>query len=104
MRSVSIFETIAVELIASAPPSTRPSRQPKPASGSAMSPASVVIATWASPSPNTARRMDTSWGRLNSSPSENIRNTMPKSARWRIDALSSTQPSTCGPTRMPATR
>ena len=28
MRSASIFETIAVELIASAPPSTRPACQP----------------------------------------------------------------------------
>ena len=43
--------------------------------------APVVIATCASPSPNTARRIAVSFGRLNSRPSENIRNTMPNSAR-----------------------
>ncbi len=31
MRSASIFDTIAVELIASAPPSANPASQPQPA-------------------------------------------------------------------------
>ena len=78
------LDTIAVELIASAPPSTMPGL-PAVAQERARrsSPATVVIATCASPRPNTARRIARSCGRLNSSPIENIRNTTPNSARSR---------------------
>src|SRR5436853_379219 len=41
---------------------------------------------------------------LNSRPMENMRNTMPNSARSRTSALSGTQASACGPTAMPTTR
>src|ERR1700686_4658653 len=45
--------------------------------------ATVVIATCASPSPNTARRFAFSCGKLNSRPMENMRNTMPNPAAAR---------------------
>ena len=81
IRSASILETIAVELIASAPPRTSPACHENPSSGSSSAPAAVVTPTCASPSPNTARRIERSCARLNSRPMENIRKTMPNSAR-----------------------
>ncbi len=104
IRSASIFETIAVELIASAPPSARPAGQPWPKASSASIAPIVVIATCASPSPNTARRIDFSCGRLNSRPIENIRNTMPNSARCRVSLVAGTHASAFGPTTMPTSR
>ena len=104
IRSASIFDTIAVELIASAPPSANPVCQPNPSSGSAIVAPTVVIATCARPSPNTVRRIAFNCGRLNSSPIENIRKTMPNSARWLASVLEGTQASACGPTAMPTSR
>ncbi len=104
IRSASIFDTIAVELIASAPPSATPACQPQPARLSASIATAVVIVTCASPRPNTARRIAFSCGRLNSSPIENIRNTIPNSASWRVSAVSATHASACGPTAMPTAR
>ena len=103
MRSASILETIAVELIASAPPSVNPCSQAKPSKCSPTIAMTVVIATCANPRPNTARRIAFNCGRLNSSPMENIRKTMPNSAKSRTSLLSGTQPSACGPTAMPIT-
>jgi hypothetical protein len=40
----------------------------------------MVSVTWASPSPNTMRRIARSWASENSRPIENIRNTTPNSA------------------------
>ncbi len=104
IRSASILETIAVELIASAPPSARPAGQPKPRSCSTSTPAIVVIDTWTSPSPKTTRRIAFSCGRLNSSPIENMRKTMPNSARWRVSAVAGTHARAFGPTAMPTSR
>ena len=91
-RSAISLTTMAVLLIASAPPSAtalcqpRPQRWPMKAMPQAMAmlpstAASIVTATWLSPSPNTTRCMLLSLGRLNSSPITNIRNTTPNSAR-----------------------
>ena len=104
IRSASIFETIAVELMASAPPSANPACQPKPMADRAIIAPIVVIATCASPRPNTARRIAFNCGRLNSSPIENIRNTMPNSARPLRSTLAGTHASACGPTAMPTMR
>ena len=102
--SASIFDTMAVELIASAPPSAKPTCQPKPTRWTTTIANSVVIVTCASPSPNTARRIVFNCGRLNSRPIENIRKTMPNSARSRTSALSGTHASACGPAAMPTMR
>src|SRR5439155_1114684 len=83
-RSVSCCSRMAVELIATAPPSTiamshaMPSRWPK----SANTPA--VAMTWAAPSPSTSRRMASMPGSENSSPSWNSRNATPSSASSRV--------------------
>ena len=79
-------------LIASAPPSATALCQPRPhgAAGSANGQASsalpasaptIVSTTCARPRPNTSVRMLRSFGRLNSRPITNIRNTTPNSAR-----------------------
>ncbi len=104
IRSASIFDTIAVELIASAPPSAKPTCHPDPSIDTRIIAPAVVIATCANPSPNTARRIDFNCGRLNSSPIENMRKTMPNSARSLASALSGTHASACGPTAMPTMR
>ena len=58
-----------------------PSRQDPPAAIVPPTPSNRIEATCALPSPNTMRRIDISCGRLNSRPTENIRNTTPNSAR-----------------------
>ena len=91
-RSAIIFTTMAVLDIAIAPPSTSEPRhdssQGRPLNENshvnrkcpATDPA-IVSSTCAKPSPNTSLRMLLSFGRLNSSPITNIRNTTPNSAR-----------------------
>ncbi len=81
IRSTSMRDTIAVELIASVLPSASPVCHDNPSNGNATVASATVIATCAKPSPNTARRMAESCGRLNSSPTENMRNTIPNSPR-----------------------
>ncbi len=80
-RSASVFDTIAVEDIAATPPSTSPALQSAPAAIAAPMPSARITATWAPPNPNTMRRIAVSCGRLNSRPTENMRNTTPNSAR-----------------------
>src|SRR4029079_13477865 len=104
MRSASVFETIAVEDIASMPPTTMPARQSSPARRAAKNAASPQTATCAPPNPSTSRRMEESWGRLNSSPTENMRNTTPNSASERLSSVSATRPSALGPMSAPTTR
>ncbi len=104
IRSASIFDTIAVELIARAAPSAKPVCQPKPSSGSAIIAPQVVIATCARPRPKTARRIAFNCGRLNSRPIENIRKTIPNSARPLSSTLEGTHASAWGPTAMPTMR
>ena len=81
MRSARSLLTIAVEDMASAPPSAKPVCQGKPSSQASAVGANTVSSTCPIPRPNTTRRMLNSLGRLNSSPIENIRNTTPNSAR-----------------------
>ncbi len=107
-RSASIFETIAVDDIASAPPSaTLPCHvmctqrsKTKPSSSATAS----VTTTCSSPSPNTSRCIARSLASENSRPIENIRNTTPNSARCSARSRSPATPSACGPTRMPTVR
>ncbi len=72
---------MAVDDIAATPPTTRPARQPMPAKSASATPSAIITATCAPPNPNTMRRIAVSCGRLNSSPTENMRNTTPNSAR-----------------------
>ncbi|MNM90497.1 hypothetical protein D3C81_1027620 [compost metagenome] len=108
MRSDSIFETIAVDDIASAPPSAteacHDSGKSQLKAQLAGTTASIDSTTCEPPSPNTRRFIDCSLLRLNSSPIENIRNTTPNSARYLVCAVSLASPSACGPIRMPTAR
>jgi hypothetical protein len=90
--SDSVFETMAVELIASTPPRTRPVCQLKPIAHETAITIAITLTTWAEPKPNTIRRIARSWGRLNSRPIENIRKTTPNSARARWSSVSATMP------------
>ena len=84
-RSASIFETMAVDDIANAPPSAKPACHDSgyqcDSSMVIGTVSSMVSATCDAPSPNTCRRIERSLERLNSRPIENIRNTTPNSAR-----------------------
>ena len=88
-RSASSFITIAVELMASAPPSAKAAGSESANTSeknrwitqpSAIT-AKMVSSTCAPPRPNTMRRMLRRRGSENSRPIENIRNTTPNSAR-----------------------
>ena len=72
---------IAVEDIAATPPTMRPARHDSPVANAPAAPSARIVATCAPPKPKTVRRIAISWGRLNSSPTENIRKTTPNSAR-----------------------
>jgi hypothetical protein len=110
-RSVSILETIAVDDIASAPPSASAACQPtlSGAGRRGLRKATSIVtrmvsATWASPSPNTMRRIALSWASENSRPIENIRNTTPNSASaWVLGPLSASCRA-CGPISTPTAR
>ena len=85
VRSVSIFMMIAVEDIASAPPSAKaPARltsKNPPMTKPAASVNRIVRTTCDPPSPSTSLRIACSRVSENSSPIENIRKTTPNSAR-----------------------
>ena len=107
-RSASIFETIAVEDIASAPPSATLPCQVMCTQRSKTKPSSTATAsvttTCISPSPNTSLCIARSLASENSRPIENIRNTTPNSARCSARSRSPAKPSACGPTTMPTVR
>jgi hypothetical protein len=111
-RSVSIFETIAVDDIASAPPSANAACQLIRIDGGSRfwisqpnsTVAAMVSSTCAIPSPNTMRRIAIRCDSENSRPIENIRNTTPNSASAWVVLLFSAMPSACGPIRMPTAR
>ena len=69
-RSPSSLDTMAVDDMASAPPNAIPACQVPPRASVAASTSTSVAQTWASPRPNTTRRITTSFGTLNSSPIE----------------------------------
>ena len=79
--SESVLETIAVDDIASTPPTMSPVFHDSPAASATSAAITSVSATCAPPKPNTVRRIAMSCGRLNSRPTENMRNTTPNSAR-----------------------
>ncbi len=79
--SESVLEMIAVDDIASTPPTMSPVCQVRPIAMATAVAIAIEIVTWAPPNPNTRRRIAISCGRLNSSPTENMRNTTPNSAR-----------------------
>ena len=103
-RSASIFARIAVEDIASTPPSISPARHSMPSARAAAHTINRVSNTCAPPRPNTMRRMATSLGRLNSSPILNIRNTTPISASRRASTVSGIHARACGPIATPTMR
>ncbi|EHP41448.1 hypothetical protein OR16_19830 [Cupriavidus basilensis OR16] len=107
-RSDSILETMAVDDMASAPPSATEACQD---SGNSQLKAQLAGITASSdnttcepPRPNTCRFIALSLPRLNSRPIENIKKTTPNSARYLVCAVSLARPSACGPIRMPTTR
>ena len=89
-RSVSWCRRMAVELMASAPPTTIAAGQGMPPSRASTENAAAVAATCAEPRPNTSRRMAIRRGRANSRPSVKRRNTTPSSARRSVVAVLST--------------
>jgi len=104
MRSTSRRITIAVDDIASAPASTTAACQVVPNASATGASRAIVSTTCEPPKPTTRPRIWTRRGRLNSSPSVNIRNTTPNSASWRVAGLSATHPSACGPIATPTSR
>ena len=104
MRSASSLERIAVDDIASVPPSAKAVIQPRPPSRPSRVTSAIVASTWASPSPNTMRFIAIRRPSENSRPIENIRNTTPNSARWRAPADSCIRSSACGPPSAPTSR
>ncbi len=103
-RSTSILLTMAVEDIASTPPSAIPARQSSPSSSVTAATPAMVSSNCAPPRPNTVTFMLRNFARLNSRPMLNIRNTTPNSARCRACAVSGIQPSACGPIAIPTVR
>ncbi len=111
-RSASSLTTMAVLLMAMAPPSAsavchsifhrlgaRVARNIEPTVAS-----TTVSTTCSSPSPKTWWRMERSLDRLNSSPITNIRNTTPNSPRWRTPSAVSASASALGPITTPTVR
>ena len=103
-RSARSFDTIAVEDMAIAPPKTRLACHEAPDTMPSASPRDMVTSTCVRPRPNTTLRIAISFGRLNSSPIENIRKTMPNSAKCRVSLVSGISPKACGPRTTPVTR
>jgi hypothetical protein len=64
----------------------------------------IVSITCDMPRPNTMRRMLRSFGRLNSRPMTNMRNTTPNSPSTSTACESPARASACGPMATPATR
>ena len=83
---------MAVEDIATAPPTTTAEVGATPSSHAAASATiAVVTSTCAPPTPSTSPRMASKRGSENSSPSVNTRNATPKSASRRVVSLSTDQ-------------
>lgn len=93
-RSDINFTTIAVLLMAMAPDSASAVRHSIVHSEGAVTVRNtdprvttmMVIPTWKSPSPKTCRRIARNFGRLNSRPMTNIRNTTPNSPKCRMSS------------------
>ena len=103
-RSVSCCSRIAVELMATAPPSTMATSQRRPSRWPSSANTAAVAATCAAPSPNTSRRMASMRGSENSRPRVNSRKATPSSASSRVAPVSETTPSACGPSTSPTAR
>ena len=103
-RSANSLMPIAVEDIASAAPSTMDEASDCE-SASANSANNNSDSTYcAEPKPSTSRRIERNCGNENSSPIENIKNTMPYSAIARACSESGISLNACGPSSMPTTR
>ncbi len=103
-RSASSGRTIAVDDMARPAPITTEDFQAMPAAPASSASTAPVIATWARPRPNTARRMIHRRCGRTSSP---IRNSSITTPRLAIEAMASTSvisPSPAGPIAMPASR
>ena len=102
--SVSWRSTIAVEDIATAPPSRIATGSARPIAQPTAATTAVVPPTCRPPSVNTSPRIAIRRGSENSRPSANSRNTMPNSASVSVVSVGVTQPSAWGPTLMPTIR
>ena len=86
--SIKSFETIAVEDIVKADPTTKAIVKSNPNNREINSDAANVIKTCAPPNPKRMPRIEFNFGKLNSRPMENIRKTMPNSTKCLTDSLS----------------
>jgi hypothetical protein len=96
--------TIAVEDIATAPPSTIATGSVAPSAQTAAPTTAVVMSTCSPPTPSTSDFIATMRASENSSPSVKTRNTTPMSASVRMASSLSSTPSACGPSTMPTSR
>ena len=111
-RSDISFTTMAVLLMDNTPASAKAVCQPTshtPPNHCASSsvppnPTAMVTATCSRPSPNTWARIARNFGRLNSRPMANIRNTTPNSPRWRTLSELLASARAFGPISTPAMR
>jgi hypothetical protein len=95
---------MAVEDIAAMPPSATPACQEPPNAATSPIVAATVSSTCVMPRPKTTRRIASSRVRLNSSPTENMRNTTPNPASCCVSCAFEASPSACGPSARPVTR
>jgi hypothetical protein len=95
---------MAVELIATTPPSTIAGAGRTPASHANVHATAPTARSCSAPSPKTSRRIASMRGQENSSPSVNSRKTTPISASARVAGASSSSPKADGPSSMPTAR
>ncbi len=103
--SVSCATMIAVEDIATAPPTTTATAGAMRYAATAIAATMPAVSTvCAPPTPSTSPRIATNLGRENSRPRVNTRKTTPKSASRRVVSVSAASASAFGPSSMPTTR
>ena len=103
-RSAKSLMPMAVDDIASAAPSTIDEARVCESANAKSANSSSDNTYWADPSPMTNRRIERNCGSENSSPIENIKNTMPYSAIERACSESGISLNACGPSNMPTMR
>ena len=104
IRSIKIFETIAVEDIVRAAPIINAVGRFRPINTPNNITVKIVIKTWEPPSPKRMLLIEFNLGKLNSNPIVNIKNTMPNSTKCLLDSESGNTPIACGPNTSPTTK
>ena len=95
--SIKIFETIAVEDIVTAAPTTNPSTKLNPTNIASMVDIKSVIPTCVKPTPKRIFLIEFNVGKLNSRPIVNIKKTIPNSTRCLLDSESAKTENPLGP-------